>query len=135
MPVGQDFAEAVYALVVQIPAGQVATYAQVGTYLGSPRLARAVGNALRELTAARARVVPWQRVIKAGGRVAMRGDVLRPPRQVQLLRKEGVPVTRDGRIPLDIFQWHGPRTLPAPRHTKPAKALPLGRAPPSGRKR
>ena len=129
MPVGQDFAEAVYALVVQIPAGQVATYAQVGTYLGSPRLARAVGNALRGLTAARARVVPWQRVIKAGGRVAMRGDVLRPPRQVQLLRKEGVPVTKDGRIPLDIFQWHGPKTLPASVLAATAVGLPLGRTP------
>ena len=49
MPVSEKFAHAVYALVRQIPKGQVATYSQVGTYLGTPRLARPVGNALREL--------------------------------------------------------------------------------------
>ncbi|MBI5496001.1 MAG: MGMT family protein [Deltaproteobacteria bacterium] len=113
MPAGRDFAEAVYALVCQIPRGQVASYSQVGTYLGSPRLARAVGNALRELTRARAREVPWQRVIRADGRVAVRGDVTRPSRQVQLLRAEGIPIGPDGRIPMEAFGWRGPRRQPS----------------------
>lgn len=112
MPVSKAFAQAVYDLVKQIPKGQVATYSQIGTYLGTPRLARPVGNALRELPRSLSKEVPWQRVIKADGRVAIRGDATRPPLQVRLLKSEGIPVDKSWRIPLEIFQWHGPRKLP-----------------------
>lgn len=102
------FQQAVYAMVCRIPAGQVASYAQVGTYLGSPGLARAVGTALSHLTAAEAKVVPWHRVIKGDGRVAGKGDWKRPPKQVRLLRAEGIPIALDGMVPLELFGWHGP---------------------------
>jgi methylated-DNA-protein-cysteine methyltransferase-like protein len=121
MPVSQKFAHAVYELVKQIPAGQVATYSQIGTYLGTPRLARPVGNALRELPRELAKEVPWQRVIKADGRVAIRGDATRPPLQVRLLKAEGIPVDKAWRIPLEIFQWHGPKKLPKADFSKNAR--------------
>jgi methylated-DNA-protein-cysteine methyltransferase-like protein len=123
--VGHDFAEAVYRVVCMVPAGQVTTYAQVGTYLGSPRLARPVGNALRQLTRARAREVPWQRVIKSDGTVALRGDHTRAPQQVRMLRKEGVAVDDRWRVPLEIYGWRGPGTLVS---TQSLPAMPLGKA-------
>lgn len=106
------FSDAVFALVKQIPKGQVATYSQVGTYLGSPGLARAVGNALRGLSSSQAHDVPWHRVIKTDGMVAGKGDFRRPPKQVKLLRAEGIPVELGVPVPLELFGWAGPRRSP-----------------------
>lgn len=41
-----DLAAGVYEFLQTIPAGKVATYKQVATYLGNPKLARVVGNIL-----------------------------------------------------------------------------------------
>ena len=38
--------EKIYAAVMTIPRGKVATYAQVAAMVGNPRLCRVVGNAL-----------------------------------------------------------------------------------------
>jgi len=102
------FARAVYAVVRDIPRGTVVTYGQVAAILGQPRAARAVGTALSHLPRALARVVPWQRVINAGGRISIRGDVLRPDLQRQLLELEGIRF-RGGRIDLQAYRWNGPR--------------------------
>ena len=102
------FARAVYALVRGIPRGRVATYGQVAAILGHPRAARAVGTALANLPKPLARIVPWQRVINASGRVSIRGDLQRPDLQRQLLELEGVRFRRD-QIDLEQFRWPGPR--------------------------
>lgn len=106
--ISEDFAEAVYTVTKMIPPGQVATYAQVATYVISPRHARAVGAALKQLPASRSREVPWQRVINASGRISARGEVDRPERQLELLRAEGVLFDATGRTRLEIFGWAGP---------------------------
>ncbi|MEW5850650.1 MAG: MGMT family protein [Myxococcota bacterium] len=121
MKAPNDFAAAVYALVKRIPRGQVATYSQVGTYLGSPGLARAVGNALRDLPRSLVDEVPWQRVLKSDGSLAVRGDVKRMPRQARLLKAEGVMLDARGRVPLEIYGWRGPRT-PVASFTPPRRA-------------
>jgi len=105
----EDFAEKVYRLTKQIPKGQVATYGQIATYIYSPRYARAVGTALRNLPRKRSKEVPWHRVINAAGRISARGDVERPSVQERLLRKEGVVFDESGRTNLVIFGWCGPR--------------------------
>lgn len=93
------FFERVYDLVEQIPRGRVATYGQVAALLGIPRGARAVGWALRALPAARARTVPWHRVVGAGGRISLRGGS-GPVEQRRRLRREGVRFRND-RIDLE----------------------------------
>lgn len=130
---GQRFADAVYALVKQIPKGQVATYSQVGTYLGSPRLARAVGNALRGLSSSQQHDIPWHRVIKSDGMVAGKGDFRRPPKQVKLLRAEGIPVELGVPVPLEIFGWAGPRKQVLADFGKSAGKLARQRAEPRSR--
>ena len=102
------FARAVYAVVREIPRGRVVTYGQVAAFLGHPRAARAVGTALAHLPKPLARIVPWQRVINASGRISIRGDVLRPDLQRQLLELEGV-LFRGGRVDLKRFRWSGPK--------------------------
>jgi methylated-DNA-protein-cysteine methyltransferase-like protein len=93
------FFERVYTLVEQIPQGRVATYGQVAALLGVPRGARAVGWALRALPRSRSGVVPWHRVLGAGGRISLRagnGAAV----QRRRLRAEGVRF-RGGRVDLD----------------------------------
>jgi methylated-DNA-protein-cysteine methyltransferase-like protein len=102
------FARAVYALVKEVPRGKVVTYGQVAAILGHPRAARAVGTALSHLPRALARLVPWQRVINAAGGISMRGDVMRPDLQRQLLELEGVELRR-GRVDLKRYRWAGPK--------------------------
>ena len=101
------FARAVFQVVREIPRGRVATYGQVAAVLGHPRAARAVGGALSRLPAALQRLVPWQRVINAAGRISIRGDLHRPDLQRQLLELEGVRFRRD-QIDLRQFRWAGP---------------------------
>jgi methylated-DNA-protein-cysteine methyltransferase-like protein len=94
----------VYALVTQIPRGQVATYGQLAALLGCPRAARAVGYAMKRCPAG----VPWHRVLNARGAISLRGNVAGMLTQRVLLEQEGVPV-RGGRIRLGSHRWTGPR--------------------------
>jgi methylated-DNA-protein-cysteine methyltransferase related protein len=98
----ETFFAAVYAAVREVPAGRVVTYGAVARLLGVPRGARAVGWALRALPRALERVVPWHRVVGAGGRIAQRAG---PGSQIQRrrLRAEGVRL-RAGRVDM---QRHG----------------------------
>jgi methylated-DNA-protein-cysteine methyltransferase-like protein len=102
------FARAVYALVRDVPRGRVVTYGQVAAILGHARAARAVGTALHNLPRPLARIVPWQRVINASGRISIRGDLQRPDLQRQLLEMEGVAF-RGSQIDLRTYRWSGPR--------------------------
>lgn len=107
-PAAPKFARAVYALVKEIPRGKVVTYGQVAAILGHPRAARAVGTALSHLPRPLARLVPWQRVINAGGRISIRGDIMRPDLQRQLLELEGIAF-RGGSVDLKRYRWAGPK--------------------------
>lgn len=55
------------------------------------------------------RVVPWQRVINAGGGISCRGDVFRPDFQRELLEAEGVGFDRRGNVDLQRARWAGPK--------------------------
>lgn len=102
------FMEAVYTVTRLIPVGRVATYSQVATYVSTPRHARAVGSALRHLPEERSHLVPWQRVINAGGRISERGDGQKLFTQKQMLANEGIVFDRLNRINLVLFGWEGP---------------------------
>ncbi len=94
--------EQVYALVREIPRGQVATYGQIARWLGWPRGARTVGWALRALHTDE---VPWYRVVNAQGRVSLQGD---GGLQQALLEAEGVVFDAGGQIDLNVYGWSGP---------------------------
>jgi methylated-DNA-protein-cysteine methyltransferase-like protein len=115
-PRAPKFARAVYAVVREVPRGKVVTYGQVAAILGHPRAARAVGTALSNLSRPLARLVPWQRVVNAAGRISIRGDLMRPDLQRQLLEMEGIAFRGD-HIDLKRFRWAGP-TRERRVHTK-----------------
>jgi methylated-DNA-protein-cysteine methyltransferase related protein len=98
--------ERIYAVVRQIPAGQVATYGQVAAIVGACT-ARMVGYAMAALENNSG--VPWQRVINRQGKVSPRTGGSGSAQQRQLLEAEGVRFDlAGGRIDFDRFGWSGP---------------------------
>jgi len=100
--------------VLRVPRGRVATYGQIARMAGLPRGARTVGWALRAIpddATVLGRRVPWHRVINAEGGISPRGgffdEAIR--RQAAALRREGVAVSRSGRIDLRRYLWRGER--------------------------
>lgn len=87
-------ADRILARVRAIPAGFVQTYGDI-----DPSAPRLVGHVLAHLPDDRDDI-PWHRVVRADGRAAV------GPRQLALLRREGVPV-RGERI--DLARARPPR--------------------------
>lgn len=94
-----------YAVVVQIPAGRVATYGQIARLAGFPQHARQVGYALAALPESRTDV-PWQRVINSKGEVSPRAGSGMHHFQQSLLEAEGVSFVNE-RVDLKTYLWEG----------------------------
>ena len=77
----------IYALVRQIPRGQVVTYGQVAEMLGTCT-ARQVGYAMAGLPFGTD--VPWHRVINSQGKISPRSSGNGSSHQRELLEAEGV---------------------------------------------
>ncbi|MDX1633641.1 MAG: MGMT family protein [Marinobacter sp.] len=92
----------IWQVVCLIPAGRVAAYGQVAELAGLPGLARFVGRALGRLPDGHQ--VPWYRVLKSDGRIAMPAGSEGHENQSRLLREEGVEVT-DGRVAMSRYRW------------------------------
>ena len=97
--------ERIYAVVRQIPAGQVATYGQVAHIVGGCT-ARMVGYAMAALPFGTD--VPWQRVINRQGKISPRSSGSGSSLQRQLLEQEGVQFDAKHRINFDKVGWIGP---------------------------
>ena len=106
-----NFYEQVYAVVRRIPRGKVSSYGRIAAMLGRPRAARAVGyalNALRDKQNDPAyQNIPWQRVVNSQGRISIVNRENSANRQAELLRNEGVAVSEELKIDLDIYLWQG----------------------------
>ncbi len=105
--IGPGFHEDVYAVVRLVPPGFVTTYGDVGTMLGSARIARQVGWALSSLPPTLTDV-PWHRVINARGTVSFRGDLVRATHQETLLKTEGIVLDEEGRLDLEAHRFRYP---------------------------
>ncbi len=98
---------AIYAVVLRIPRGRVATYGQVARLAGFPSHARLAGYALHALPARSD--VPWHRVVNAKGEVSLRRDGSEHHHlQRLMLERERVRFDKKGRISLATFQWEPP---------------------------
>ena len=97
--------ERIYAVVRQIPSGQVATYGQIAGIVGGCT-ARMAGYAMAALPFDTD--VPWQRVINAQGKVSPRSGGQGGALQRQLLEAEGVQFGATGKVDFDQVGWPGP---------------------------
>jgi methylated-DNA-protein-cysteine methyltransferase related protein len=68
-PVQSNMLPRIRATVLKIPRGKVSTYGAVARAAGFPGAARQVVRALRQSAG-----LPWQRVVAAGGRIALPGE-------------------------------------------------------------
>lgn len=91
---------ALWHVVAAIPRGQVTTYGAVARAAGLPGRARQAGYALK--IAPKSLLLPWHRVVAAGGRIAFPASSLHHRDQVRRLRAEGVKVT-NGRVARDAL--------------------------------
>lgn len=82
-----NFAQKVWETTKSIPCGKVATYGTIAGRIGSPRAARAVGNALNQNPY---RLVPCHRVVRADGSVG--GFARGTETKIKLLKSEGVEI-------------------------------------------
>jgi len=92
------FADQVYEIVAQIPAGKVISYGRIAAVLGRPRAAREVGWAMRNCPEA----LPWQRVVMADGAIADGGHATL---RRALLEDEGVTFLPSGRVDMTKHRW------------------------------
>lgn len=83
------FQRAVVAVVRDLPAGTVLTYAEVALEAGHPGAAQAVANVLRRVPG-----LPWWRVIPQSGRLYR----THAPTQQPLLEAEGAVIDEERRV-------------------------------------
>ncbi|HEX3081620.1 MAG TPA: MGMT family protein [Candidatus Saccharimonadia bacterium] len=94
------FAQRVYELVAQIPAGRVMTYGQIAALCGNPRAARIVGGVAHFGP----EDLPWQRVVNKSGGLAA-GYYGGRSGQAAALRAEGVEVGEDMSVDVEKLLW------------------------------
>lgn len=93
----------IYAAVAAIPVGRVASYGAIAARAGLPGRARLVGRALGETPGDLE--LPWHRVLRADGRIALPAGSRGFREQCRRLRAEGVAV-RAGRVGMASFGLH-----------------------------
>ncbi|HVC16892.1 MAG TPA: MGMT family protein [Rhodanobacter sp.] len=94
----------IYAAIAAIPRGRVASYGAIAARAGLPGRARLVGRLLGETPGGM--VLPWYRVLRASGQIALPPGSRGFREQCRLLRAEGIEV-RNGRVPLSRFGLDG----------------------------
>ena len=100
---------AIAATIRAIPRGKVSTYGAVANAAGFPRCARHVAKVLSQIPG-----LPWQRVLGAGGRIALKGEY--GLEQRFLLEAEGVRF-KGKRVDMAMFEYdfRGKRKPPSRR--------------------
>lgn len=99
----------VHALVRACPAGRVTTYGWLANAVGFPRGARMVGWFMNH--APRWEDVPAQRVINSKGELSGSWAFGQRGRMRELLEKEGIVFSAEGRVDLKRYGWDPARDL------------------------
>lgn len=99
-----EFCKKIYDAVSRIPKGRVASYGQIAAAAGSPRAARAVGNALHSNPFFGE--VPCHRVVHKNGALAPAFAFGGIKAQENMLAAEGVEVA-DGIVDMSVYCFQG----------------------------
>jgi len=94
--------DAIYALVREIPPGQVASYGMIES-LVQGATARIVGYAMAATPVGQG--IPWQRVINSQGKISEREGAAR---QRKMLEDEGIVFSKTGKVNWTDVRWQGP---------------------------
>ena len=80
--------------ILAVPEGKVSCYRDIALKAGLPNGARQVVRILHTLSKKHA--LPWHRVIRCDGSIALEGD--QRELQTELLRSEGIEVSPSGKV-------------------------------------
>ena len=83
-----------------VPKGKVSCYRDIALAAGLPNGARQVVRVLHSMSEKHR--LPWHRIIRADGSIALRDDE-GGELQAQLLRAEGVAVSKSGRVDMGKY--------------------------------
>lgn len=103
-PEEESFSSRVYAMVAQVPRGQVATYGQIARLVGAPRSARYVGYVLHSNP--EPVVIPCHRIVFKDGSICTGYAFGGPEVQRTLLEDEGVRFVDETHVDMDACQWN-----------------------------
>ena len=95
--------EIIYSVVRQIPRGRVASYGQVAALAGNPRWSRVVGYALHVNPDPEG--IPCYRVVTKSGGLSEAFAFGGINVQRELLERDGVEFTPDGRVVMEKYRW------------------------------
>ena len=95
--------EMIYSVVRQIPRGRVASYGQVAALAGNPRWSRVVGYALHVNPDPEG--IPCYRVVTKNGGLSEAFAFGGINVQRELLERDGVEFTHDGRVVMEKYRW------------------------------
>jgi methylated-DNA-protein-cysteine methyltransferase-like protein len=90
----------ILAALKAVPPGRVSSYRDIALAAGLPNGARQVARVLHAMS--RAHSLPWHRIIRADGRIALPAGGGKEE-QIALLRAEGVKVSRDETVDSRYF--------------------------------
>jgi methylated-DNA-protein-cysteine methyltransferase-like protein len=82
-----------------VPKGKVSSYRDIAARAGLPNGARQTVRVLHSMS--EKYELPWYRIIRSDGRIALEGED--KALQIDLLRREGVKVSDDGRVAENFF--------------------------------
>lgn len=85
-----NFEQRTLGLLKNVPSGKVITYAKLAEWVGAPKAARAIGNALHKNPDAPK--IPCHRVVKSDGTLG--GYAGGHQRKIALLKKEGIKIEK-----------------------------------------
>jgi len=87
--------------ILAVPKGKVCSYRDIAMKAGIPNGARQTVRTLHSMS--EKFNLPWYRIIRSDGQIGLEGEgrVL----QVKLLKKEGVKVSKDGKVDMEQFGW------------------------------
>lgn len=95
--------ERIYEVVKMIPRGRVASYGQVAAMAGNPRWSRVVGYALHVNPDPDG--IPCYRVVTKDGGLSEAFAFGGINMQRELLERDGVEFTSDGRVVMEKYRW------------------------------
>jgi methylated-DNA-protein-cysteine methyltransferase-like protein len=90
----------IIAAIQAVPAGMVSSYRDIAVNAGLPQGARQVAWILHALS--ESQNLPWHRIVKADGHIAL-GPGEGREFQIHLLRSEGVAVTDQGTVDMNRY--------------------------------
>jgi methylated-DNA-protein-cysteine methyltransferase-like protein len=99
------FKDLIIGFIKKVPKKKVVSYGQVAAACGSPRAARQVGGILRAADVEKEKI-PWWRVINSKGEISIKGSwTATKELQADLLRKEGVEVSKDMKVDMERYRY------------------------------